>query len=42
MHVEQNVSDNVLKHLFGEKDTLNTRDMEEVGESMAMATMKVY
>jgi hypothetical protein len=31
MHVEQNVSDNVLKHLFGEKDTLNTRDKEEVG-----------
>jgi hypothetical protein len=32
MHVEQNVNDNVLKHLFGEKDILNIgRDMEEVG-----------
>jgi hypothetical protein len=31
MHVERNISDNVLKHLFGEKDTLGTRmDMEEV------------
>jgi hypothetical protein len=32
MHVEKNVNDNALKHLFGEKDTLNIRrDMEEVG-----------
>jgi hypothetical protein len=31
MHVEHNISANVLKHLFGEKDTLGTRrDMEEV------------
>lgn len=32
MHVERNVSDNVLRHLFGEKDSVATRqDMEEVG-----------
>jgi hypothetical protein len=31
MHVERNISANVLKHLFGEKDSLGTRrDMEEV------------
>jgi len=31
MHVEHNISANVLKHLFGEKDSLGTRrDMEEV------------
>ncbi len=31
MHVERNISVNVLKHLFGEKDSLGTRrDMEEV------------
>ncbi len=31
MHVEHNISANVFKHLFGEKDTLGTRrDMEEV------------
>jgi hypothetical protein len=31
MDVERNISDNVFKHLFGEKDTLGTkRDMEEV------------
>ncbi len=30
MHVECSISDNVFKHLFGEKDTLGTRrDMEE-------------
>lgn len=32
MHIEQNVSDNILSHLFGEKDSVATRqDMEEVG-----------
>jgi len=32
MHIECNICDNLLKHLFGEKDTLSTRrDMEEVG-----------
>lgn len=32
MHIERNVSDNILRHLFGEKDSLATRqDMEEVG-----------
>jgi hypothetical protein len=32
MHIERNICDYLLKHLFGEKDTLNTRqDMEEVG-----------
>ena len=30
MHIERNVSDNVLKHIFGDKDTLATRrDMEQ-------------
>ena len=30
MHVERNISDNLLRHLFGEKDTLETRrDMEQ-------------
>ncbi len=30
MHVEWNICDNLLKYLFGEKDTLNVRkDMEE-------------
>ncbi len=32
MHVEWNICDNLLKYLFGEKDTLNVRkDMEEQG-----------
>jgi hypothetical protein len=32
MHIEHNICDNLLKHLFGEKDTLSTRpDMEEIG-----------
>ena len=32
MHIERNVSDNLLKHLFWEKDTLETRrDMEQAG-----------
>lgn len=32
MHIERNVSDNILRHLFGEKDSVATRqDMEEVG-----------
>ncbi len=32
MHVEQNIGDNLLKHMSGEKDTLNTRRvMEEAG-----------
>jgi hypothetical protein len=30
MHVERNISANVLKHLFGEKDSGTRRDMEEV------------
>ena len=25
MHIEQDVSENVMKHLFGEKDSLDTR-----------------
>ncbi len=29
MHVEQNISDNLLKHMSGEKDTLNTRGVME-------------
>jgi hypothetical protein len=29
MHVEQNISDNLLKHMFGEKNTLNTRRVME-------------
>ena len=30
MHIERNISDNLLKHLFGEKDTVALRrDMEE-------------
>ena len=33
MHIERNVSDNILRHLFGEKDTLATRqDMVEAGK----------
>ena len=32
MHIERNVSDNLLRHLFGEKDSLETRrDMEQAG-----------
>ena len=32
MHIERNISDNVLRHLFGEKDTVALRrDMEEAG-----------
>ena len=32
MHIERNISDNILKHLFGEKDTPSLRrDMEEAG-----------
>jgi hypothetical protein len=32
MHIEHNICDNLLKHIFGEKDILSTRrDMEEVG-----------
>ena len=32
MHIERNVSDNIVKHLFGEKDTPSTRiDMAEAG-----------
>ena len=31
MHIERNISDNILRHLFGEKDTIALRrDMEEV------------
>ena len=31
MHIERNFSANILKHLFGEKDTVATRrDMEDV------------
>lgn len=29
MHVEQNISDNLLKHMSGEKNTLNTRRVME-------------
>ena len=33
MHVERNVSSNVLKHVMGEKDTVaGRRDMEEAGK----------
>ncbi len=32
MHIECNVFDNILKHLFGEWDTVEMcKDMEEVG-----------
>jgi hypothetical protein len=32
MHVEQNISDNLLNYLFSEKDIVETwRDMEKVG-----------
>jgi hypothetical protein len=35
MHIERNISANVLKHLIGEKDTLEIqRDMEDVGASL--------
>lgn len=33
MHIERNVSDNLLRHLFGDSDTLETRrDMEQAGK----------
>ena len=33
MHIERNVSDNLLRHLFGEKDSLETRrDMAQAGK----------
>jgi hypothetical protein len=32
MHVEQNMSDNLMKYLYGEKDIVEVwKDMEEVG-----------
>ena len=32
MHIERNVSDNIMKHIFGDKDTPATRrDMEQAG-----------
>ena len=37
MHIERNVSDNILRHLFGEKDTLETRrDMEQAGKMRSL------
>ena len=33
MHIERNVSDNIMRHLFGDKDTPATRrDMEQAGK----------
>ena len=33
MHIERNVSDNIMKHIFGDKDTPATRrDMEQAGD----------
>lgn len=33
MHIERNVAANVLKHIFGEKDTAAVRiDMEQAGK----------
>ena len=37
MHIERNVSDNIMKHLFGEKDTTATRlDMAQSGKMSAL------
>jgi hypothetical protein len=41
MHVEQNISNNMPKYLFGEKDTLGIkRDMEEVGMCSSLQLQK--
>ena len=42
MHIERNISDNILRHLFGEKDsTAMRRDMEEVTHYTAVNPRKL-